>query len=309
MSILDAPAYSPMLIGKEEAPFDDPDYLYELKLDGVRGLAYLGGETQLRNKRHVDVSSRYPELAEICRQTPRPCVLDGEIAAIVDGKPSFAEMQRRCILSDPFKIKMAAGKRPVCFTAFDILWLDGVDVTARPLHERKALLQDAVRETPRLAVSRYIVERGKALYALTEKEQLEGVVAKRLDGIYLPGKSSRDWIKCKRYEDDDFVVLGYIRKAKGMTSLILGQYRDGVLRYKGHVTLGVSGSNYARVTKAPRTEPPFSPVPNGNEGAVWVAPSLVCTVKFMERSAHGAMRQAVFKGLRDDKLPAQCVEK
>lgn len=210
-------------------------------------------------------------------------------------------------LTDPFKIKMAAAQTPVCFTAFDVLWVDGQDVTAKPLLERKAILQEVIQETPQLAVSRCIVEQGKDLYALTEREALEGIVAKRLDGIYLSGRTSRDWIKCKRYVDDDYVVLGYIRKSGGMTSLILGQYRDGMLRYKGHVTLGVSGSNYARVVQAPRAEPPFHPVPRGNEGAVWVTPSLVCTVQFMERN--GTLWQPVFKSLRDDKAPEQCIEK
>lgn len=298
-----------MLIGKEGEAFDSPNYLYELKLDGVRGLAYLGDETDLRNKRNLKVSMTYPELAEIHTQVSRPCVLDGEIAAIVDGKPQFSEMQRRSILSDPFKIKLAAAQRPVCFTAFDLLWLDGEDLTVRPLQVRKELLSKTVeKETPRMAVSRCIEEQGQALYSLTVQQGLEGIVAKRKDSLYYPGKRTKDWIKIKNLQDEDFVVCGYIKKSQGMTSLVLGQYRAGTLIYKGHVTLGVSGKNYKLVEQAPQQERPPFPVPPGNESAAWIEPTLVCTVQYMEKSKGGSMRQPVFKGLRLDKAPKDCHE-
>lgn len=299
---------SPMLIGAVGEPFDSSDYLFELKLDGLRGLAYLGDRAELRNKRAVNISPAYPELTNIFRQVRRPCVLDGEIAAMVDGKPSFAEVQRRSILSAPFKIQLAAAQHPVSFTAFDLLWLDGEDLTGEPLERRKELLREVVaEETPQLAVSRAVPEQGRALCALTEARGLEGVVAKRLGSRYYPGKRTKDWIKIKHLLDEDFVVCGFIRKAAGMTSLVLGQYRDGALHYKGHVTLGVSGSNYRWVAEAPRQEKPPFPVPRGNEGAVWIVPELVCTVSYMEKSERGVMRQPVYKGLRDDKAPEECM--
>lgn len=308
MSVFEDKTLSPMLIGRESQPFDSPDYFFELKLDGVRGLAYLGNSTELRNKRNLRVTVTYPELAGIHEQVSRPCVLDGEIAAIIDGKPQFSEMQRRSILSDPFKIRLAAAKAPVCFTAFDILWLDGEDLTDCPIQERKELLAATVRETPRLAVSRMVEEQGRAFYRLTEEKDLEGIVAKRRDSLYYPGKRTKDWIKIKNLQDEDFVVCGYIKKPQGMTSLVLGQYRNGELIYKGHVTLGVSGSNYRIVTEAPKLKgPPFT-VPSGNEDAVWVEPVLVCTVQYMVKSATGSLRQPVFKGLRDDKPPQACIE-
>ena len=309
MDIFEAKSISPMLIGAEGPAFDSADYIHELKLDGVRCLAYLDkGGVELRNKRNLRVAPIYPELADIHRQVKHRCILDGELIVMKGGVPAFAEIQRRALMSDPFKIRLAAEKLPVSFTAFDILYdKDGL-VNERPLMERKALLAAAVSESDRLSVSRYIEERGAALYALAERNGLEGIVSKRRDSLYHFGKRTRDWIKAKNLLDDDFVICGFIRKEKGVVSLVLGQYGSGEFQYKGHVTLGVGGRDLERISAAPvRDKAPFSTVPKGNERATWLEPNLVGTVKFMERTASGSLRQPVFKGLRDDKAPEDCV--
>ena len=131
-------------------------------------------------------------------------------------------------------------------------------------------------------------------------------MAKRKGSLYFPGKRTKDWIKCKNMKDDDFVVLGYLRKSSGITSIIVGQYQDGSLRYKGHVTLGVSSEGMRRIDALDRLEGPPCAVPAGNRGAVWVKPELVCTVKYMELTANGSMRQPVVKGLCDDKQAKEC---
>lgn len=308
--IFDSKDLSPMLIAEEQDAFDSPDYRYELKFDGVRCLAYLGdGKAELRNKRKLNVTPIYPELADVYRQAKRRCILDGELTVIVDGKPKFAEIQRRALMSNPFKIKLAAESLPVNFTAFDILYYDGTDTTKQPLEQRQALLQRAVSETDRLAISRVFDGHGKALFDLTTQQGLEGVVAKRKGSLYYPGKRTKDWIKFKNLLDDDYVICGYIDKSRGVTSLVLGQYRDELLIYKGHVTMGVSGEGFRCIKSLPVTTGPPYHVPTGNERAVWVTPELVCTVKFMEKSSNGAMRQPVFKGLRDDKAPENCTDK
>ncbi len=301
---------SPMLIGEEREAFDSPDYTFELKLDGVRCLAFLGPDgTELRNKRNIVVSAIYPELAEIHRQVKGHCILDGELTIIVGGRPQFSEIQRRTFMADKFKIKLAAAKSPVNFTAFDLLY-DGKDLMDHPLEERQERLKRVVRESERLAVTRVIEGHGKALYALTEQRGLEGIVAKRKGSLYYPGKRTKDWIKCKNLLDDDFIVCGYIHKGKGVTSIVLGQYRSGELVYKGHVTLGVDSENFRRIASLPvLPSPPFhAPDGSGNEGSIWVEPSLVCTVKYMEKTKNGGMRQPVFKGLREDKRPKECTE-
>lgn len=306
MSLLE---HGPMLIGAEGEPFDSPDYLFELKLDGERCLALLDQEkTVLRNKRGNLLLPKFPELAEIHRQVKAPCILDGELMVQKNGAPSFAEVQRRTMMTDKLKIQLAARRSPASFVAFDLLELRGTDTMGRPLYQRKEMLTATVRESERLAVSRVIEERGKALYALAEERNLEGVVAKRRDSLYYPGKRTKDWIKIKYLKDDDFVVCGYIRKSGSVTSLVLGQYESGKLAYKGHVTLGVSNDVLHRLMDAEKRSDPPIPVPHGHGKAVWLEPELVCTVRYMEKTTSDALRQPVFKGLREDKPAGECRE-
>lgn len=297
---------APMLIGAESGPFDDDNCIFELKLDGVRGLAYLDANScELRNKRNIRVSPIYPELANINQQTNKRCILDGEMVVIKDGKPNFFEMQRRALMSDRVKISLSAARLPVSFIAYDILYVGNEHITHLPLMERKQLLAEVVKECDRLAISRYIDGKGIALYNLAEQQELEGVVAKRKDSKYYFGKRSKDWIKIKYLKDEDYVICGYIRKDKGMVSLVLGQYAGHDLVYKGHVTLGVSGDNLRRVMALPKTRHHnFIDLPPGNENAVWVEPVLVGIVQYMPRG--DVKSQPVFKGLRDDKLPEEC---
>lgn len=302
----------PMLIGAEEDAFDSKDYLYELKLDGERCVAYLDPieGTELRNKRNVKMLPKVPELSDIHKHIKCRCILDGELAVIKDGKPDFSEIQRRSLMSNPLKIELAAKTSPACFTAFDILYYQDHATNLLPLIERKRLLDEVIAsESGRFAKSRYIEEKGIAFYTLAEQQDLEGIVAKRKDSLYFFDKRTKDWIKCKNLKDEDFVVCGYIPKENGMTSIVLGQYQNGKLIYQGHVTLGVGGENFRRIKELPkRSQPPFS-VPDGNADARWVEPSLVCTVKYMMRTANGGMRQPVFKGLREDKEPKECIFK
>ena len=307
---------SPMLIAENVAPFADERYLYEMKWDGERCVAYLDpkGGTELRNKRNVRMLPKAPELAEIHRQAKKRCILDGELLCMVDGKPSFETIQRRSLMSNRYKIEMEAKKYPATFVAFDCLYDDGEDLTLRPLAERKEYLQKAVTESERLAVSR-VFDAGQALalFQLAKEQGLEGIVAKKKDSLYFQGKRTKSWLKMKNLMDDDFVVCGWIPKDNHMTSIVLGQYDDGTLVYKGHVTLGVGGAAFAKIQAQTRVlRPPFDePVPagRGNEDARWVEPRLVCVVDFMHRTKNGGMRQPVFKGLRDDKRPEECVGK
>ncbi len=301
----------PMLIGVEGGPFDSPNYTYELKVDGERCVAYLDPQagTNLRNKRNIKMLPKVPELGTLYEYVERRCILDGELAVIADGRPDFFAIQRRSLMTDLRKIKLAAKRQPACFVTFDLLYLDDHPVTDLPLMERKELLQDVVRrEDARFARSRHIEQSGAAFFELVKAKSLEGIVAKRRESRYYFDKRTKDWVKIKYLQDEDFVVCGYIRKESHMTSIVLGQYRDGQLIYKGHVTLGMGGEGFRRIRELPTL--PVSPfaVPAGNEGAVWVEPRLVCTVQYMMKTEGGGMRQPVFKGLREDKIPSECTE-
>ena len=299
----------PMLIGAEGDAFDSPDYLYELKLDGVRCIAYLDPSgTDLRNKRNIKMLPRVPELTHIHTHIRCRCILDGELAIIHNGKPDFYLIQRRSMMSDPFKIQVDSRLHPACFTVFDILYYDDHPVTDLPLIERKRLLQEVVmEESPRLAISRHIEDRGIAFYQLAEEQKLEGIVAKRKDSKYYFDKRTKDWIKCKYLKDSDYVICGYVRKPGNMTSIVLGQYRCNQLVYKGHVSLGISGEVFQRIQSVPHTENPFPDEDKGSD-TVWILPKLVCTVKYMMKTKSGGLRQPAFKGLRRDKDPTECIE-
>ena len=299
----------PMLIGVNGDAFDSDDYIYELKWDGERCIAYLDPEcgTELRNKRNLNMLPKVPELRELHRQVTTRCILDGELIILKNGRSDYFEIQKRSLMSNSFKIELLSKKYPASFIPFDILYYKDRDITLLPLMERKKYLSMTVgTENARMALSQYIEGQGTAFFSLARQQDMEGIVAKKKDSLYIEGKRTKDWIKIKNLMDDDFVVCGYIFKENNMISIVLGQYDGEELVYKGHVTLGVGGENFRRIKEVEQSPCPFFPEPPGNENAVWIEPRLVCVVKFMEYTAGGGLRQPVFKGLRQDKLPKEC---
>lgn len=153
-----------------------------------------------------------------------------------------------------------------------------------------------------MVLSRYVEGNGTAFYQMAEQQELEGIVAKRKDSLYIQDKRTKDWIKIKRMLDDDFIICGYIQKQNNMISLVLGKYKDHVIVYEGHVTMGVGTDTLAQLLKLPSGYPPAgTPGGHGNEEAVWVQPKLVGVVKYMPRVGSDERHQSVFKGLRYDK--------
>lgn len=161
------------------------------------------------------------------------------------------------------------------------------------------------------AISFALVHIPVGLYTATQDNDIHFNQICREDGSsrYYFDRRTKDWIKIKYLQDDDFIVLCFVPKENSMNSIILGQYKNDQLIYKGHVTLGVGGEPFRKIKALDRTIYPFSDVPKGNENAVWVIPELVCTVKYMMKTENGGMRQPVFKGLREDKSPRECIEK
>lgn len=309
MDLFESKNIKPMLIGAEGEPFDDSDYIYELKLDGERCIAYLDQEsTELRNKRNIKMLPKVPELSQIHKQARKSCILDGELIIIKEGVPDFFEIQRRSLMSNKFKIELLSKKHPAAFIAFDILYYDGEQVTDMPLLERKKLLKKAFRESEKLALSRHIEMEGTAFFQLAKEQNLEGIVAKRKDSFYKMGVRTKDWIKIKFLKDEDFVVCGYIIKEtenRNVSSIILGIYKEGNLIYQGHVTIGISKKEFEIIVRQKVLKD--SPFEKKEENAVYIEPVLVCTVTYMERLKNGGMRRATFKGLRNDKTAAECI--
>lgn len=313
MDMFDSRSAAPMLIGVESEPFDDDDWIYELKLDGERTLAYLDKNgTLLVNKRSVSLLAKFPELGTLNDSVSRRCILDGELIIVDEkGHPDFEEVKRRGLMTRTMAIERAAALRPAVFVAFDILYDTDRDITGLPLMERKAILDGMVKDNARISVSRYIEKQGIAFYELAKKRHLEGIIAKRRNSLYVPGKRTKDWIKIKNLMDDDYIICGYVSNAEYVVSLVLGQY-DALDRiiYKGRVTLAKSSEDFALIQKQPRSKTyPFpEKPPRYVENAVWIRPKLVCRVDFMARNHNGLMRQPVYRGLRLDKSPEEARE-
>lgn len=306
MDIFDTKCIKPMLIAEQEEAFDSQDFIFEIKLDGIRCIAYLDSEgTDLRNKRDMKLLPHVPELSGIHKQVKEKCILDGELFVMKNGVTDFYEIQKRSILNDPFKIQLASTKYPASYVAYDILYLKDKQLDSLPLMQRKEILTNTIIENERIGVSRYIENYGKQLFEIAKQKGLEGTVAKRKDSLYTFNKRSKNWIKCKVMSTDDCVIAGYIMKEGGMISLVIGQYDNDILVYRGHVTLGVSlrmlkQYNYRQIDYSP-----FGYVPKGNENATWIEPTLVCIVESMPTEKE-SFRQPVFRGIRDDKEPKDC---
>ncbi len=304
MDILHDKSIRPMLIGTEESLFDDPSYLYELKLDGMRCIAYLVSDsTDLRSERSVGMlPTKVPELTGIHRQVKHPCILDGVLSNTVNSAPVSFERQRRSLLSDGFK--PAVPQNPITFVTFDILYLDGEPTTHLPLLRRKRLLSETVVENERLTVAPYIEGEGTALYELSKRRGLEGIVAKHKESRYSCNQRTKDWVMIKNISRDDFIVCGYAFKGGDAVSLILGAFdAHGVLFDCGSVMADVSGEAFRRIQEAERVAYPL--FAGESPQTVWLKPELVCAVRYT-RLQPGGLRQPVFMGLQENRDAGAC---
>lgn len=306
------PLLKPML-AIPGAPFNSPDFLFEVKWDGIRCLAYLTEETVLYSRNGNDITHRYPELAGLHRELAgAPLILDGEIVVFEGDKPSFHRLLARDRLHSNFRICQAAAEYPAVLVVFDLLYYQGKSKMDLPLKERKDLLANVLAPSENLRLSEYVLEDGVEFYQAVCRLELEGMVAKQLDSLYFPGKRSHCWHKIKRLLEEDLVICGYTRgkgHRENLGSLILGGYQDDRLVYAGLVGSGLSQEGIREIQQLleplKREQSPLDRYPNLPQ-AEWVEPELVCTVKFLERTAKGEIRHSSFSGLRFDKEPEDC---
>ncbi len=303
----------PMLIGANSAPYDDDESLFELKLDGERCLAYLDGTgTVLVNRRGLPVGTRLPELDGIHRQVSARCLLDGELITGTGAVRDFDDVKARLASRNLTEISLGARRHPVCLVVFDILYHGGRSVTENSLEERKALLAKTVADSERMALARTVDAAGKAFYGLVLQQGLEGVVGKKKQSLYYPGKRTKAWVKVKNTEEDDYVIVGYAL-AQHVAMLLLGQYTEaGALVYKGRVTLGLRTADFSAIRQVPHVpSTPFAHLPadavKKGEDVIWLKPEAVCTVSYIRKMAKGLMRQPHYHRLRLDKAPRDAI--
>ncbi|WKV08314.1 DNA ligase [Thermoanaerobacterium sp. CMT5567-10] len=296
----------PPMLAVSGKVFDDPDWLYEIKWDGSRTIAFLSSTTRLQDRRLVDVSHQFPDLMNLNKFIKaNEVILDGELIVLKDNKPSYRNIMMRKHQQNKLKIDLLSKSNPAMFITWDVIYFDGKELLNYPLIERKQILKKVVIESNLLRISDYIFEHGKDLFEETGKNHLEGVMAKKADSKYYLGKRSRLWQKFKHHIVLNAVILGY-RTDK--TALVLGLYNEeGKLVHIGNVESGISQKEltaFMEVAKDIKVKNNFYGAKINN--VQWIMPVLVCKVKFMEWSENFKMRAPSFLEFIYNAKPYEC---
>jgi bifunctional non-homologous end joining protein LigD len=290
-----------------------PEWAHEIKWDGMRLLADVAdGRLTLSSRNENDVTTSFPELATLVGPgTPDDMLLDGEVISVDAGLPSFSALAERMHVDDARKARSLAVARPVTLMVFDLLRLDGVDLTASPLTRRRTILEGIDLAGPSIQVPP-TYDDGNALYAATLEQGLEGVVSKRLSSRYRPGRRSPDWLKLAHRGSRSLVIGGWRPETDSTTRLgaiLVGTPTRQGLAYLGRVGSGLAGKEQDRVLGALQalnvnTSPFADEVPPMDaQGTTWVRPEVVVEVQSLGLSARGRLRQPAYRGLRPDLTP------
>jgi bifunctional non-homologous end joining protein LigD len=304
----------PMLATLVAAPFDDPDWLFEIKWDGFRVEAVIDGDRVRLWTRGEQDAARYfgAFLEPPSWLASRSAVVDGEVIALDEhGEPDFALLQAR--------IKgrgVAAVPNPFVYEVFDLLHLDGRSLIDQPLEARRAVLSSLIGPDPRVRLSEDVGGHGKAFFEAARARGLEGIMAKDRRSPYLPGKRSDRWQKIKIRPEQELVVGGWVAgtgKAVDLGALLVGVHDRGALRYAGKVGAGFTTDNRAELLAALKRvasdAPPFEPAPPraASRDAHWIRPELVIRAEFAGWTSDGLVRQAAYKGIELEKNPLKVV--
>jgi len=299
-----------------EEPFDDSAWGFEPKWDGVRAVGeVVDGNARMWSRNGNDISVAYPEAQELASIVGNGTIVDGEIVAFRGGRPSFERLQERMHLRDPRRIARLAVENPVVYMVFDLLSDAGQDLTGLPLSGRRARLEDLITPSEHIQISPLTVGNGTALFNAAREQHLEGIVAKRLDSVYVPGRRHPNWRKIKVVHEVDTVIVGWRPgsrgRASGLGSLVVALFDGDELRSVGSVGSGFDHRSLRAMEEllelVATDEPPLPADTIQDAPAVhWVRPELVAVVEYREVTSSGHLRAPVFKGMRSDKPPAEC---
>ena len=301
----------PMLARLGDLPAKDSGWAYEIKWDGVRAIAYSEpGRLRLESRNLNDITAQYPEVRPLNRAlSSHTAVLDGELVAFdADGRPSFERLQQRMHLTGEAQVRRRAKDYPVVYVVFDLLHLDGHSLMDLPYTERRERLEALGLDGPAWQTPSHNVGGGKRLLDATAKQGLEGIMAKRLDCPYEPGKRASHWIKVKTKQRQELVIGGWLpgegRRSGELGALLLGYHEDGEFRFAGKVGTGFGEKELRMLAEklAPleRDTSPFTGK-QPQKAARFAEPKLVAEIEFTEWTKDGMLRHPSYKGLRDDK--------
>jgi bifunctional non-homologous end joining protein LigD len=303
---------APMLARTGTLPRDEENWAFEIKWDGVRAIGYAeGGRLRLESRNGNDITPRYPELRGLGPALgAREAVLDGEVVAFEDGRPSFQKLQSRMHLTSERTVRRLSQSDPVVYIVFDLLYLDGRSLLDLRYDERREALLELGLNGPAWQTPAHHVGDGARLLEASRAQGLEGIIAKRLDCPYTPGRRTNGWVKVKNIRRADAVIGGWLPGEGGRSgrlgALVIGFYEDGELRYAGRVGTGFTQAELARIggllDERARDESPFAGRQPPRETR-FVEPELVCVVDYSEVTNAKTLRQPSYKGLRDDVEP------
>jgi bifunctional non-homologous end joining protein LigD len=305
---------APMLATLVGAPFDDPDWLFEVKWDGFRVEAIVDGGTVTLRTRGEQDAARYfgPFLDPPTWLDARQAIIDGEVIALDQrGEPNFALLQARIKGN-----RADAEPTPFVYEVFDVLHLDGRSLLDEPLDERRRILASILRPDPRVRLSEHIEGDGIAFFDVARTRGLEGIMAKDRRSPYVPGKRTDRWQKIKIRPEQELVVGGWVTgtgPAVELGALLVGVYDGGALRYAGKVGAGFTNLKRAELLEAvaplAADGPPFAPPPPraAARNARWLRPELVIRAEFAGWTGDGLVRQAAYKGIELEKDPRRVI--
>lgn len=294
-----------MLASSTGQPFDDDQWIFEIKWDGYRAVSVISTNgVSIYSRNEKELTGDFKEIVSALGKIRWECVLDGEIVYLdPDGKPDFYS------LSDPQK--RLSGR--LVYYVFDILYLDGYDITSLPLSKRKELLVSVLDVQKDIRISEYLKKEGVSLFKAAAKEGLEGIIAKRFDSIYKPGKRTDTWLKIKNRHSEEFLIGGFkfsVKKPGSISSLLIGKYDNtgSNLIYYGKVGSGIEGQQMDEIKNS------LLPIVNdknpfdkeiSEKDIRWVKPKIIVQVEYSEKTAEGLLRHPSFKGMRKDKSPQE----
>ncbi len=304
--------YHPMLAKVAREAFSDKDWLFEVKWDGFRAIAYIEEPFSLKSRNAKELKDNFPELQEL-KKLAKNIVVDGEIIVMREGKPDFQSLLERGKAVSEGKIQRQVNRLPVVYIVFDILEKDGKPLTKLPLIERKTILKDSLKEGSNVLLCDFIEAKGEAYFQSVFEKGLEGIVAKKKDSLYEEGLRTGSWLKIKELKTCDCIIFGYTRGSESREAtfgaLLIGVY-DNTSKpiYLGKVGTGFTQEmirflvqNFEKITAEVA---PFKP--EAGDVVTWLEPKLVCEVVYQVVTRDLKLRLARFKRLRDDKPPEEC---
>lgn len=296
-----------MLAKLSEDAFNDKDWIFEIKWDGYRAIADLSHESPLFYSRNgISFLSKFDKIVQDFDKQKYQMILDGEVVAYDEqGKPNFQLLQQ--IGDNP--------GTPLVYQVFDLLWLNGHSTEELPLIQRKELLKEALIETDTIKYCDHIPEKGIEFFKQMKKMQLEGMIAKRADSLYIENHRTSDWLKIKFSNTEEVIICGFTEprgSRESFGALILGRYIHQKLTYCGHTGTGFNKTSlkelYQRLEKLIVKSSPFEKIPKTNMPVTWIKPELVCEIKYSEITRDGIFRHPVFITVREDKGPEDIKE-